>query len=99
MDPPRGAGGVREFTNYGSLRLAEEGCSQQGESGRFSGTPSQTPPDMGKANSDGVFFHFSLLELHVAAEIGGSKGAPFVEAFSVSRNDFPATSDLGDSGS
>lgn len=25
--PPRGAGGVREFTNYGSLRVVGEGCS------------------------------------------------------------------------
>jgi len=52
IDPSRGAGGVREFSNYGSLRLVREGCSQHSESGCFSRTPFQRPPDEGEVNRD-----------------------------------------------
>lgn len=55
--PPRGAGGVREFTNYGSLWLVGEGCSQHGEPGCFSRTPFRTPPDAGEVNRN-VGFSF-----------------------------------------
>lgn len=35
IDPLRGAWGVGEFTNYSSLRLLGEGCSQHGEARRL----------------------------------------------------------------
>lgn len=69
MEPPRGAGGVREFTNYGSLRLVEEGCSQRSESGCCSRTPSQTPPDLDKVDRDVGFF------ISTFWSYGGSKAA------------------------
>lgn len=57
MDPPRGAGGVREFTNYSSLRLVGEGCSQHGEPACWSRTPFRTPLDEDEVNRD-VGFSF-----------------------------------------
>lgn len=69
--PWRGAGGVRELTNYSSLQYGGEGCPQH-SFGALTGHLSKHLLTWARWTAMGVLC-LNLLLLHFAAEISGSK--------------------------